>query len=109
MNRIKELREERDITQQELASVVDVTKWTIRRWERGESQIKQSKVVELCDFFDVSAGYLLGYDDHAKPTEFQKRKLIAKISEFKKYNLLRFGNKNFIAEDDVLAVIDEYL
>ena len=61
MNRLKELRKEKKLTQEELAGEIGVSKITILRWENGERQIKPDKAKELAKYFNVSVGYLLGY------------------------------------------------
>lgn len=63
MSRLKELRQEKKMTQQELAKEIGVSKLTILNWEKGEHQIKSDKAKQLADFFGVSIGYLLGYSD----------------------------------------------
>ena len=62
MNRLKELRKEKKLTQEELAGEIGVSKITILRWENGERQIKPDKAQALADYFGVSVGYLLGYE-----------------------------------------------
>lgn len=64
MNRLKELRKEKKLTQKELADKINVSKITVLRWENGERQIKPEKAEKLANFFDVSVGYLLGYDNN---------------------------------------------
>lgn len=63
MNRLKELRKQKGLTQQELADEISVSKITILRWENEERQIKTEKAQQLADYFGVSVGYLLGYSD----------------------------------------------
>ena len=63
MNRLKELRQEKKLSQKELAKTIGVHYRTLQNWENGESQIKPDKAQQLADFFGVSVGYLLGYDD----------------------------------------------
>ena len=63
MNRLKELRKEKKLTQKELADKINVSKITVLRWENGERQIKPGKAQQLADFFGVSVGHLLGYSD----------------------------------------------
>lgn len=60
MNRLKELRQSKNKTQQELADLVGVTKRTYIYWEQGERQIKPEKAKVLADYFGVSVSYLLG-------------------------------------------------
>ena len=64
MNRLKELRKEKKLTQKELAEETDIPYRTLQRWENGETDIKSEKAEKLADYFGVSVGYLLGYDDN---------------------------------------------
>ncbi|HFR3870335.1 TPA: helix-turn-helix domain-containing protein, partial [Streptococcus suis] len=63
MNKLKELRKERNLTQKELSVETGIPYRTIQRWENGETTIKQDKAQELADHFGVSVGYLLGLSD----------------------------------------------
>lgn len=57
---IKELRIERNLSQQKLASAIGVSQKAIDYWERGVNEPKASYVALLADFFNVSCDYLLG-------------------------------------------------
>ena len=63
MNRLKDLRKEKKLTQKELAEETDIPYRTLQRWENGESQIKPEKAEKLANFFGVSIAHLLGYED----------------------------------------------
>ena len=63
MNKIKQLRKEKELTQKELAEETDISYRTLQRWENGETDIKPEKAQQLADFFGVSVGYLLGYSE----------------------------------------------
>ena len=69
MNRLKELRERKNLTQQELADNLGISKRTLGYWEKGERQIKPDKAQELADYFGVSVGYLLGYGYKKRETK----------------------------------------
>ena len=64
MNRLKELRKDKKISQTTLAKLLNVNEKTISRWENGESNIKPEKAKLLADYFSVPVSYLLGYDDN---------------------------------------------
>lgn len=64
MNRLKKLRQEKKLTQQELADIAAVTKRTYIYWEKGDRQIKPDKAQALADYFGVTEGYLLGYTNN---------------------------------------------
>ena len=72
MNRLKELRKEKKLTQEGLASEIGVSKITILRWENGERQIKPDKAQALADHFGVSTGYLLGYSKKRETKSVEK-------------------------------------
>lgn len=63
MNKLKELRKANKKTQQEVADFMDMTRRGYQKWENGESQIKPDKAQVLADYFGVSVGYLLGYEE----------------------------------------------
>ena len=62
LNRLKELRKEKKLSQKEMAEALGVNEKTVSRWENGESTIKSDKAQALADYFSVPVGYLLGYD-----------------------------------------------
>ena len=64
MNRIKELRRQRKLSQKALADIVGVSVRTIQKWENGETAIKAVKTKSLADYFEVDQGYLLGYSQN---------------------------------------------
>lgn len=58
---IKELREERDISQTEVANKIGVSKQTLFKYENGVVQNIPTKYIEkLANLFDVSPGYIMG-------------------------------------------------
>lgn len=69
MTRLRELQRAKKLTQKELADIAEVSKRTIQNWEDGTSNIKPEKAKKLADYFSVSVGYLLGYEDN----DFEKQ------------------------------------
>ena len=63
MNRLKELRKKKGLSQQALANELGVHYRTLQNWENGETDIKPSQAKMLADYFGVSETYLLGYSD----------------------------------------------
>ena len=107
MNRLKELRKEKKLTQKELADKINVSKLTISRWERGERVPKSDKAQALADFFGVNTAYLLGYLDF--PARSLREILFHEIKAEKEYKVIRIGDENFISENRVLNIIDKYV
>ncbi|MCM1368471.1 MAG: helix-turn-helix transcriptional regulator [Roseburia sp.] len=61
--RIRELRNERGLSQKALAKQIGVSQKAIDYWERHVNEPKASYVVALADFFQVSADFLLGRNE----------------------------------------------
>ena len=58
--RIRDLREDHDLTQQDIADVLKTTQQVYSRYEKGENELPIHHLVTLCKFFKVSADYILG-------------------------------------------------
>ena len=58
--RLKELRKERGLTQKQLAEVLETTDDSIFSWEKGRSQPSIETLQKICNYFNVSADYLIG-------------------------------------------------
>lgn len=68
MNRIKELRLEKGLTQEDLGKVVRVSARSIGFYESGERDPDTSVLSAFADYFDVTIDYLLGRTNIRKPT-----------------------------------------
>lgn len=67
MIKLYELRKERKISQDEIAKILDVTRQSYSRYERGEHELGYEALNKLANFFDVSIDYLLGYSTYFYP------------------------------------------
>ena len=61
--RIRDLREDADLTQEDLAKVLNVSQTTYSRYESGELDIPSAALIKLADFYNVSVDYILGRTD----------------------------------------------
>ena len=62
-DRIKELRKEKNFSQNQLARRIGVSQKAVDYWELGTNEPKASYIVKLAELFEVSADFLLGIDD----------------------------------------------
>ncbi len=69
MNRIRQLRKERGMTQSELSKILNVQGAAISKYESEKIPLTADTIKQLCDFFDVSSDYLLGNSDIPFPNE----------------------------------------
>ena len=62
MIRLKQLRENKGLTQAELAKLVDISASSIGMYEQGRREPSQEVLLQFADFFNVSVDYILGRD-----------------------------------------------
>ena len=61
--RIRDLREDRDKTQREIAEVLGTSQTMYARYERGANELPIRHLIALCRYYHVSADYILGLKD----------------------------------------------
>lgn len=66
MQRLKELRIKRHISQVKLAMDLDMNQNSISRYENGEREADYETLIAFADYFGVSVDYLLGRTDNPK-------------------------------------------
>ena len=59
-DRIRALREDHDLTQQQVAQVLGTTQQVYSRYEKGENELPLRHLITLCRYYRVSADYILG-------------------------------------------------
>lgn len=82
MNRIRDLREDRDLRQSDVANATGIDRKTISNYETGKTNPDSFAIIKLAEFFGVSTDYLLGVekansdlvsDAEKKPEDIKKR------------------------------------
>ena len=63
---LRNLREDRDLTQQNLADLLKIGRTMYRRYETGETEIPIRHLKVLCAYYGVSADYILGLTNKKK-------------------------------------------
>ena len=70
--RIKDLREDRDFTQRQIADLLNVKQNTYSQYENEQRQIPISALIILARFYGTSTDYILGLTDEIKPYKQRK-------------------------------------
>ncbi len=63
-NRLKERRQQLNMTQRDVAEAIGVAQPVYQRFEKGIFECNYSQLFALCKLFDISADYLLGLTDY---------------------------------------------
>ena len=64
--RIRNMREDRDMTQTQLAKYLDMSQTGYSKYETGENDIPTAILIKLSRFYNTSIDYLLGETDNKK-------------------------------------------
>lgn len=89
-DRIKFLREQLGMTQEELGEKIGVQKAAIQKYEKGSvKNIKRSSIKIMCDLFNVSPSYLMGWDE-----DEEKVKQVAEETKFNERIQKQYGKQS---------------
>lgn len=65
--RLRDIREDSDLTQREVAEVLHVRQSTYSQYENGQRQLPLSLLIRLAYYFGTSTDYILGVTDERRP------------------------------------------
>lgn len=105
MKRLKELREEKDLTQAQLSTQLQISASAIGMYEQGRREPDNETLIKIANFFNVTIDYLLGRNDIKNPyqtiaahrsddpTSPLPPEAIKSIEDFKKFIFEKHGIK----------------
>ena len=64
--RLRDLREDNDKTQREIAEVLGTSQTMYARYERGANEMPIHHLITLCNYYKVSPNYILGFTKNKK-------------------------------------------
>lgn len=79
---LKQLRKERNLTQENLAEKLNVSNRTISRWETGSNMPDISMLVEIADFYDVSIPEIINGERKSENMDQETRDTVIAIAEY---------------------------
>ena len=64
--RLRDVREDRDLTQAEVGKILNKSQQGYNHIEAGRAELKIDDLIKLCHFYNLSADYLIGLCNHPK-------------------------------------------
>lgn len=71
---IRDLREDHDLTQQQVADILHTSRTSYGAYENGISEFSPAQLIQLAEFYQTSVDYLLGLTDEKRPYPRKKRR-----------------------------------
>ncbi len=122
--RYKDIREDRDLFQQEIADILKINRISYIRYEQGLRQMPINKLIILADFYNTSIDYLIGETDNKerykklhtiKPKIKYLRELkklsqedIAKVLKIHQVQYCRYETEKRLIPLDKLIILSEF-
>jgi transcriptional regulator with XRE-family HTH domain len=105
--RLKALREERRMTQGQLAKILGVSTPSVTDYEMGKKTPRPDRLIKLSDYFDTSVDYLLGTTDERDPIDKLKKDVLSHTPDLEKILLEyapKFENETITREEADLLI-----
>lgn len=91
--RLKELREEKGLTQKELSKLISASQSKIAMWETGNRDPNSEDIIYLSKLFEVTTDYILGCNDEKKSSHNIKNSIFQSTPSNNEKELLKIFNK----------------
>lgn len=73
IKRLKDLREDKDLLQKQIAITLGITRQQYGLYEKGKREIPLEKLIKLAEFYNTSTDYILGLTEETKPYPKSKK------------------------------------
>ncbi|MGN0744979.1 MAG: helix-turn-helix domain-containing protein [Christensenellales bacterium] len=98
MIRLRDLRNEKGISQRKMGEIFNVSQATYNNWEKGNTQPSIEQLIELARFFGVSVDFLIGNTDDEGYVKIQEVLSQNDIATLHTFNTLQFESKKLLLE-----------
>ena len=79
---LKELRKEKELTQEQLAETFNVSRRTVSRWETGSNMPDLDLLVEMADLYQVDLRELLNGERKEEPMDTELKETVLQVAEY---------------------------
>lgn len=100
-DKLKDLREEKDLKQKDIADILGVKRSTYAGWETGKDTIPFKRIIMLSKYYKVSMNYIMGLSNKNEYIEIDKIDLKVFGS-----NLRKFRKENNLKQKDVFNLLN---
>ncbi len=90
---LKELRKERDMTQEQLAEILNVSGRTVSRWETGNNLPDLDVLIELADLYDVDIRELIDGERKSENMDKETKETLKKVADYADAEKKRLSKK----------------
>ena len=90
---LKELRKEKQLTQEQLAEVFGVTNRSVSRWENGVNMPDFDLVIEIANYYDVSIEEILDGERKNEMMDKKTEQTLLKVADYENQDKMKFSGR----------------
>lgn len=90
---LKQLRKEKQLTQEQLAEVLGVTNRSISRWENGVNMPDLDLIIEIANYYNVSIEEILDGERKSETMEKKTEEMLLKVADYENNEKQRFSRR----------------
>lgn len=90
---LKELRKEKELTQEQLAETLNVSRRTVSRWETGSNMPDLDLLVEMADLYQVDLRELLDGERKKEPMDEELKETVLQVAEYSSEEKVRLNQR----------------
>ncbi len=102
---LKELRKEKNMTQEQLAEMLNVSGRTVSRWETGSNMPDLDILIELADFYDVDIRELIDGERKSEKMDAETKDTLKKVADYAGEEKKRLSKKMADMTFNVLIIV----
>ncbi len=108
MIKIKELRKDKKLTQNDIALAINTSQSNIARWEKMINEPTASQIIKLADFFKVSIDYLLNREDDTGNITVSAGQLTDQLPNDEQRLLYTYRKLDKIDKDKIIDIAEHF-
>lgn len=90
---LKELRKEKELTQEQLAERLNVSRRTVSRWETGRNMPDLDILIEMADYYNIELRELLDGERNSKKMNKELEETVLKVAEYSNEDKLKTAKR----------------
>lgn len=103
--RLRALREKRNLTLEEIGNYVGVNKATVQRYESGNIDIRRNIAIKLSEILQTNPSYVMGWSDESSSAYFQKYNY--NLSDIEKKIIDDYRSLNDEGQEKIVVYVDD--
>lgn len=100
-NRLREIREDHDLSQKQMAEILNINRSTYSLWELGINIIPLKELCNFADYFKISLDYILNISNYKNSKNYIEKLNLETLG----YNMKKIRIQNHLSQEEIADII----